>query len=76
MQSKIENQVKAKLDQLTKIMMENYNLFHDELQSDMALSVVVCARILVGVHHDRESYRKLLQNLEFGKWQNKSIKQH
>lgn len=40
--------------------MENYNQFQDELQSDIALSIVVCARILAGIHNDQETYSSLL----------------
>ena len=68
--------MKQTLEKLTSLVMKKYNVFHDELQSDVALSIILCARSIAGVHNDIKMYTSLLQKLNFEKWSKTNIKQH
>lgn len=56
--------------------MKNYNSFYNELQSDVALSIILCARSICGIHNDNEIYQAYLEKIDFTKWSNQSIKEH
>ena len=46
-----------KIDLFLDIVMNQFNIFRDELQSDVVLAIMCCARILAGVKTDPDSYR-------------------
>lgn len=68
--------MKQILEKLTSLVMKKYNLFHDELQSDVALSIILCARSIAGIRNDIKIHTSLLQKLNFEKWSKTNIKQH
>jgi len=72
----IEVKCNMAVQNLTSIVMKNYNVFYDELQSDIALSIIICARTICGIHNDTEVYTSLLEKLDFEKWSKQTIKEH
>lgn len=72
----LENKVNCNIDILMALIMKKYNLFNGELQSDLALTIILCARILAGIHTDISSCISLLQNMNFVSWSKTSINTH
>ena len=61
----LENKISKSLEKVTTLVMKKYQNFSGELQSDIALSMILCARALAGLHTDITSCISLLQNLNF-----------
>lgn len=72
----LENKVNKSLEKVMTLVMKKYHNFSGELQSDIALSAIVCARILAGINSDITSCIYLLQNLNFVYWSKTSINAH
>ena len=45
--------------------MGKYNLFYEELCSEITLSIIICARILAGIENDEAVYQSILKKFEF-----------
>ena len=43
--------------------MRRYDIFNDDLCSDISLSIVLCARILAGIENDEETFELMLKRL-------------
>lgn len=40
-----------------------YDIFNDDLCSDISLSIVLCARILAGIENDEDTFESMLNRL-------------
>jgi len=72
----IENKIKDKIECLTDLVMKRYNMFHDDLPSDVALSIILCARILVGVLNNKQIYQAFISRLGFEQWSKLNVQEH
>ena len=68
--------MKQNIDKLTALVMKKYNHFSDLLPSDVALSIILCSRIITGIHTDTNSYTQMLEKLNFKKWSKVDAKEH
>ena len=59
-QMMVKNKLNDQVKSISDLMMNKYDTFSNELQSDIALGVILCSRIIIGIKHDLTSLQTLI----------------
>ena len=70
----IQNKIKSKINLIYSFIFKQNDIFAQEMPSDLALCIILFAKILAGVIVDKKNFSDLLKNIHFEKWSNIGLK--